>query len=163
MQQVFKMAGGIAAHSVWGVSSGETLIPMLATMDRDNRSLLRRIAFDDAKEAHQFGKNSLERNESGARGAAFAVDGYITLTSGKYDALILDVRVYMDAVGKAEVVIPYRHAKDSEGFAIFRPKLTVLEKINPSDVDVLMNAFYEGLENHEQGYAVWQKYFKNEA
>lgn len=162
MKEIFNMAGDIAAHSVWGVSSGETLIPILGSVDQNNQSLFRRIAFDSAEEAHQFGLTSLDKNESGAKGGAFSVDGYITLKSGKTDALILDVRVYGDAPGEATIAIPYRHAKSPQGFALFRPKLISLEAIDQSHVETIMNAFYEGLEAHEQGYEIWKKHFEDE-
>lgn len=158
MQEIFKMAGDVAAHSIWSVSSGDTLTPILGSMDKESRTRYQRIAFDDAEEAHQYGQNSLNKNENDAKGAVFSVDGYITLDSGKTDAVILDVRVYGATESNATIAIPYRHAKSTGGFAVHRPKLVKIEKISQGSLDELMSAFFDGIDGHEFGSKLWHQH-----
>ena len=60
--------------------------------------------------------------------------------------------------GDPEIVfgmaIPYRNAKHPDGFAVYRPKL--LSYVGGElDSDNLVNAFFLGVDQHEQGAAVW--------
>jgi hypothetical protein len=60
MYEIAKMAGFYAAHGVWSVSDGETLIPMLGYVHAEGGQGMDRLAFDDVGEAARVGQETLE-------------------------------------------------------------------------------------------------------
>lgn len=159
MKEVFHLVGETAAHSIGSVADGETLIPVLTTMDESGKAQYTRLAMDDSADAMRYGYERLDRQEDGKIGAVFVADGFVTLDSGKTEALVLEVRVYNGAVAKCQMVIPYRSAHSNKGFAIHRPQVTELENIEQEKFQPLMEAFFEGLEAHAQGGEIWNQYY----
>ena len=159
MREIFQLVGETAAHSFWAVADGENLDPILTTMDKAGKSQFLRLAMDDCAEAVRYGHDKLEHYQDGKLGAVFIADGFITLDSGKTDALVVEIRVYSGDVAKCQMVIPYRPANSKKGFAIHRPQVTELENIEEEKFHPLMQAFYEGIEAHRQGSKIWDQYY----
>jgi hypothetical protein len=78
----------------------------------------------------------------------------VTLPSGKTDALLLEARCYGEGGGGFGMAIPYRNAEDPAGFAVYRPKFLSVEGAEP-DHDALAEAFFRGVDSHEEGAKVW--------
>ena len=81
-------------------------------------------------------------------------DGFVTLPSGKTDALIIEsINFGVERTGFT-MAVPYRHANSPEGFAAYRPKFLGFVGPEPS-FDELGEAFFRGVDEHERGAAVW--------
>jgi hypothetical protein len=66
----------------------------------------------------------------------------------------LEIRAFGKQPGELQIVVPYRQAKNPTGFAVHRPKFI---DVNAPDQDIsaLAAAFFEGVEQHKKGSAIW--------
>src|SRR5262245_45868032 len=147
--ETMEMAGFFAAHAVWSVSDGETLVPMLAIEDAAGQRSMARLAADRLEQAVASGQEQLRANPAGARRAVLIFDGFVTLESGRTDALVLEIRDY-ERTAAAKCMIPYRPVRDDASFAVFRPKF-VLDKADGENMSLLGEAFFRGVDAHEHG------------
>ncbi len=157
MELTGAMAGFFAAHAVWCVMDGETLTPILAYEGADGKRHMHRVEAQSMEVAVQAGRAWLDRNDTEASRALIVYDGYITLESGRTDALVVDVRSYVNDPAHLIVAIPYRHASKPGGFAVHRPKILLAE--GPGlDVSTFTQAFYAGVASHDEAAPVWEKH-----
>jgi hypothetical protein len=150
-----RLAGFFAAHAVWCVSTGETLIPMLAYTSHDDETTMERIVIADELEtcvAH--GKEKAERNPMEARESALLYDGRMRIGSDKIDAIIIEIRSYSDPQPQAVMAVPYT-PKDSPQFRVHRPKVVTWDNCDHLDIGTAMQAFFEGVDGHEKGAEIW--------
>lgn len=157
-----ELAGFFAAHSVWCVSDGETLVPLFGDEGVNGERGLTRLAAEYLREGVELGKSMLEQNKARALRAVLVFDGYLTLNRARLDALLV---TFVDYTGAAKIVVemavPYRAKKDTAGFAVHRPKLISFGGI--TDVQALTEAFFKGVEEHEQGSRVWSEFLDESA
>jgi hypothetical protein len=156
MKEIYKMAGHFAAHAMWSVSDGETLIPILGSLNKNDETIMRRLAFDDSEAAMKEGNNALERNDGDSKGIVFISDGYLNINEAKTDALIVKIRGFDQYNTKCTLALPYRPASHEKGFGVHRPKLLEYPQ-DTGDRDDNLNSFFEGLESHEQACRVWKE------
>jgi len=162
MTQTFKMAGFTASHAISSIVGGEILIPLFGAITKDNDSTLSRIALGESEKAINLGMDRLERNEDGNNGAVFIYDGYANLNNEKVESLIINIKDYGNSNVHFLIAFPYRNASNQKGFAITHPKLLNVTGTDESQIPALMDAFYDGLESHEQGVKVWAECFSEE-
>ena len=105
----------------------------------------------------EAGRNNLARNPNGAARAVLVCDGFITLPAGKVDALLLDIRSYGPPCQSMTMAVPYRPAANGQTFVVFRPKFLSCDLPAP-DYQALGSAFFEGVDSHAKGAAVWSKH-----
>jgi hypothetical protein len=105
------------------------------------------------------GMKALDEPDQDTRHAVLIYDGRITLPDvGKIDALLLHVRDYSGpAPRNLRMAVPYRHRKLMKRFAVFRPKFLDTDVPDP-DYAVFGNAFFAGVDSHEQGAKFWNKH-----
>ncbi len=154
MERALELAGFFAAHAVWSVMEGETLVPILACYRDAGQREFRRIEADDLQKAVAEGKIWIEGNPDGVSCAVLVYDAFIPLPGGKTDCLMLEVRSYGVAPRSLSVALPYRHANKSDGFAVHRPKFIA----SPEEESYLVDyakAFFRGVDQHKQGSAIW--------
>ena len=154
MQTALKLAGFFAAHAIWCVCEGETLVPILAVQKRDGTRELRRMENEKLEDGVVEGHSWLKDNPEGVPYAVFIYDGFITLASGKTDALLLEIRDFASQPGSLGMAVPYRHANNPEGFAVLKPKLLAADPPN-HDFSRLADAFFQGVDQHEKGSSIW--------
>ncbi|BDU22198.1 hypothetical protein [Dyella sp. GSA-30] len=157
MELAVELAGFFAAHAVWSVSEGEVLVPMLAQVDQGGARSMSRLVADRLEDSVEDGKQRLATNSDGSVYAVLVYDGYITLPSGKTDALLLDIRAYRDPVETLTMALPYRNQQSPQGFAVHRPKFLQYQGGGSSDYARWSDAFFRGVDAHQQGAAVWNK------
>ncbi|MCE2595936.1 hypothetical protein K6Y31_14070 [Motilimonas cestriensis] len=162
MKDVITMAGNFTSHSIWNVSEGETLIPILGYLDHEGKTPMKRLAMGSA-DAIAMGERSLSELSNEYKGATFIKDGYVTLDSGRTDSLIVDVKFTEDPKKSVQFLLPYRNANHELGFAIHRLKVSGLEGFAPEDVEWISTAFFAGLESHEQGGKIWAEQYEDQA
>lgn len=158
------MAGFISAHAVWSICDGETLIPIYAFLDEAGKRHMQRLEYDRLEDGVEEGKNKLEEAASGVTAKVLIFDGRISLSGEKLDALIVEWRSYEDPSGKAVLAIPYTPAvkggffKRARGFAVHRPKILDLSEEWREEPSALLESYFEGVEQHKQGSAVWNEH-----
>ncbi|MDQ2732541.1 MAG: hypothetical protein M3Y56_12860 [Armatimonadota bacterium] len=154
IERTAELAGFFAAHAVWCVSDAETLTPLLAFEKRDGSRLMERFASDDMGAAIEQGRKWLTNNPERAVRAVLVSDGYVTLQTGKIDALIVEAHQFMPEASSFMMAIPYRRAADPRGFAVHRPKFLACEGMEP-DFMRIGTAFFRGASGHDKGIEVW--------
>ncbi len=152
-----ELAGFFAAHAIWCVSDGSTLTPMLAYETSDGSRELHRLVMDRIEDAVVKGREWLETNPAQAVRAVLVYDGFITLQTGKTDALLVEGRLFQTMPQSFIMAVPYRHASSPNGFAVYRPKFLSFTSEPPSRTE-LATAFFRGVEKHEKGAAVWNQH-----
>jgi|GEM_PF-1936764 len=163
MEEICKMAGRVAAHAVLSVRNGEILIPICGHLDVNGKTMMTRIVASNSEEAMQKGEQMYSDNPSNANGAAWVVDGFITLTDiGKVDALLFKICSYANPQREMQLAIPYRHANSSEGFAVFKPKVIGLSNLKAEELQPLVNAFFDGRDEHAEAAPLWKESYQNE-
>jgi hypothetical protein len=157
MEQAVELAGFFAAHAVWCVSEGEVLIPMLAQIDQGGARSMSRLVADRLEEGVENGKQRLIANSDNCACAVLVYDGYVTLPSGKTDALFLEIRSYLNPLENLTMALPYRNRRSPQGFAVYRPKFLKYDGSGSPDYSKLGEAFFRGVDSHQQGAEVWSK------
>src|SRR5437773_137170 len=159
MESAAKLAGFLTAHAIWSVSNGETLIPMLGFETPDGTRQLHRFVAERVEKGVEEGKDRLARNPDEAARAALVYDGFITLPTGKVDALLVDIREYGKPPRSLLMAVPYRPAASPHGFAVHRPKFLSFDGPAP-DYQVACSAFFEGVDSHEKAAPIWSRYLE---
>ena len=151
-----RLAGFFAAHAIWSVSEGDTLIPMLAyTRESDDRTMERFVGEDLAQGVAE-GKRKLKSNEMDADDAALVYDGLITIRREKVDAIIVEMRAYFSPESEAVIAVPYTPGS-AEVFRVHRPKLLVWKYGDDFDTEDVISSFFEGVAEHEAGSRIWSE------
>ncbi|OLU20714.1 hypothetical protein BVH01_01890 [Pseudomonas sp. PA1(2017)] len=157
MQESYKMAGRVAAHAVLSVCDGELLIPIYGYLGRDGKTNMVRVVSPTAEQAMAEGERMYDQNPNQATAGVWVVDGFITLPEvGKVDALLLNICTYGLEKSELQLAIPYRHALSSEGFSVFNPKLLNLQNLQSEQIPSIMDAFFEGRDEHTDAAKIWK-------
>lgn len=155
MEQAIRLAGFFAAHGVWCVADGEALIPLYAFEDATGARKMERYDADSLEDGVALARARLARNEDEAAHAVVVHDGFVSLPSGRTDALILIVRDHATDL-TVTLAIPYRNAAHPQGFAVHRPKFLDWRGDGEPDYRLLGEQFFAGVEMHELGDRLWQ-------
>ena len=105
----------------------------------------------------RLGRLRVSADVEAAVRAVLVYDGYVTLSTGKIDALLLDVRVYSSPVHSLLMAVPYRPATEGRQFSVYRPKFISCDLSAP-DYEALGSAFFRGVDSHDKGAAVWNQH-----
>jgi hypothetical protein len=147
------LAGFFAAHAIWSVSDGETLVPIYAYYDGSGQRHLDRLTSQPLEVAVEGGKKALAENPHKVSCAVLIYDGYVTISGQKRDALILEIRDYSAAGDSVVMALPYTPKTASATFTVFRPKILKLPENQSSDA--FIEDFWRGVDEHKQGSDVW--------
>jgi len=157
MLDTARLAGFFAAHGIWSVSGGETLIPILGYEQADGERGLDRYVLGDIAEGAQAGQEALRRNDHSAARAVLVVDAYVHLETGKTDSLIVEAVEY--DVAALKIAVPYRPQPSPLGFAVHRPKFLEISGVDRRDYEALGEAFFEGVDSHEPAAEIWNAHY----
>jgi hypothetical protein len=150
-----KLAGFFAAHAIWCVSDGATLVPMLAyTTEDDQRRMERLVVDDDLQASVAHGKQMLESNTMDATDAVLLYDGRIPIGNQKADAIIIEMRAYFSPGSEAVMAVAYT-PKQSGKFRVHKPKLLGWTNCDDFDMDAAVQSFFKGVDGHEKGAKIW--------
>jgi hypothetical protein len=151
-----ELAGFFAAHAVWSVADGSTLIPILAYNDANGERKMERLAHDDLGAAVEHGKQKLASNEMDATDAVLLYDGRFNLGQEKVDAVIIELRAYFAPEAKSIIGVPYTPRQSGE-FRVHTPKLLAWSGCEDFDKNAAFESFFAGVNSHEKGAEVWQR------
>ena len=159
MHDTARLAGFFAAHGIWSVSEGATLIPMLGFEHADGGRGMDRFVTDDIGDGANTGMEALHRNQRSAARAVLVVDGYVHLEYGKTDSLIVSAMEYGASGLSMTVAVPYRPQPSPLGFAIYHPKFLEISGVEPDDYQTLGEAFFDGVDSHENAAEIWNAHY----
>jgi hypothetical protein len=152
---VSKLAGFFAAHAIWCVSDGETLIPILAyTTADDERKMDRLVIEDDLAASVAYGKQKLKSNAMDANDAVLLYDGRMPIGGEKVDAIIIEMRAYFSPRSEAVMAVPYT-PKTSGQFRVHKPKLLEWKDCDDFNMNAAFESFFAGVDGHEEGSRIW--------
>ena len=155
MNAAAQLAGFYAAHAIWCVSDGETLIPMLAHLV-DDEATMERLDEDDFTESVDAARARLAGGDD-PRDAALLYDASIEIDGDPVDAIVVEIRSAESPASEVVLAVPYTPATDAP-FAVHRPKLLAWTNCDSYDVQDFMDAFFAGVDAHEQGAKVWNEH-----
>ncbi|MBY0455969.1 MAG: hypothetical protein K2V38_01380, partial [Gemmataceae bacterium] len=113
-----------------------------------------RIISDDTQQAVEMARGQLAEPPAGTEHAALLFDGRINLDDGKCDAIIIEMVVFGPTRAELCMAVPYRNSQSAEGFAVHRPKFMDFDGPEP-DIDAVAEAFFRGVDSHEEGGEIW--------
>ncbi len=160
MDEIARMAGFYAAHGIWSVSDGATLIPLLGYAHEDGSQGMDRLMVDDPAKA---GRETLETGRDGWSSAVLVLDAYLSFETGRKDALIVEAVGYLPARRSLQMAIPYRPGSDPQGFGVYRPKFFEAVGVDDPDYAALAASFFGGVDSHEKAAAVWNEHLIDES
>ncbi|BCY11986.1 hypothetical protein [Actinoplanes sp. L3-i22] len=147
-----RLAGFFAAHGMWSIADGGgPITPLLGHEKADGRRGGARFADEDLELAVKAGQAALAGNAELAARAVLVFDGYVPLPSGRTDALIIEGAEYEPALRTLRMAVPYRPSP----FAVFRPKFLLADGVERDGFAALGDAFYAGVDSHEQAGPLW--------
>ncbi len=155
MHELAQLAGFFAAHGIWCVSDGETLIPMVGCEFADGDRQMNRFLVDDLGEAARAAEEELLAGHPDWVRAVLVADAYVSLDTGQTDALIVDAVGYGSERQTMRVAVPYRPLASALGFAVHRPVFFEVVGADGVDHDALTDAFFAGVDSHEEAAEVW--------
>ncbi len=151
LRRVAELAGFVAAHGVWSVSSGAPLVPFCALESAASGRTLTRFAAEQLEIGVARARELFAQSAGSAERAVVVYDAYVTLDWGKTDALIVEARSNT-ALASFTMIVPYRNA--AQGFAVYRPKLSALAPEGTPGANVV-DPFFAGVDAHTEAAAVW--------
>ena len=151
-----KLSGFFAAHAIWCVSDGDTLIPMVAYTTASGERKMERMAHDDLESAVAAGRDRVQSGELKADDAVLIYDGRIALETGKIDAIIIEMQTEFSPQSKATIAVPYSPST-SGAFRVHKPKLLQWENCEDFDMNWALESFFEGVAEHEKGNEIWTR------
>jgi hypothetical protein len=155
MKQTARLAGFFAAHGIWSVADGATLIPMIGYEQAGGERRMVRFANEDIAVGAQAGRDALAANPDAAARAVLVVDAYLHLPTGRLDALIVEAVEYGSKPRSLSIAVPYRPQPSPDGFAVHRPKILQLTGVAESEAPDLTEAFFAGVDSHERAAPIW--------
>ena len=158
MERAAELAGFFAAHGIWCVADGETLVPMLAQESASEERNMLRFAAESLEDGVSQAQAHLQSNPDQSDRAALVYDGYITLPTGRTDALYVVIRSYVAPVATLTMAVPYRNADAPNGFAVHRPKFIEWQGESDPDYQALGQAFFRGVDSHGEASIFWAEH-----
>jgi hypothetical protein len=152
--EVWLLAGFFAAHAVWSVEDGETLVPIYAYY-KDGQRHMERVEAERLEDAVRIGQEALAANTANATSAVLIYDGYLTFDGRRSDALFVELRAYGTSPVEARLAIPYQPHSDTARFTVYKPKLIALPEDLQEQMGEFLEAFWKGVDSHEQGSKSW--------
>lgn len=163
LKSIFQEAGKFAAHAIWCVSDGSTLVPIFVA-SQGSDCTMHRIAAAALEQAVSIGQNWLENGkmsekEAQLSAAALLYEIKLTIGSEKMDAIAINIRDYSNPLARAMLCIPFTPQKGPMGlfgkFKVHRPKMTEWTNCEQFKTDEVLEEFWKGVDSHEQGSRVW--------
>jgi hypothetical protein len=155
MNSAAQLSGFYAAHAIWCLSDGENVTPMLARLV-DDEATMERLDEDDFEESVDAGRERLAGGDD-PRDAALLYDASIEIEGDEVDAIVVEIRSADAPESEVVLAVPYTLAADTP-FVVHRPRLLAWTNCDAFDVQEFMEAFFAGVDAHEQGAKVWNQH-----
>lgn len=161
METALKLAGFIGSQGVCSVAQGAVLEATIASTSNTGERKIAVFTAEKIEDGVIQARQVFDANPEQSSNAVFMYDGYVTLPSGKTDALILEVRDYTQGSGTMMLTIPYRNAASPAGFAVYPPKFVSYDGENDLENDKVSGCFSEGMYSHQEAAKIWEEYLEH--
>lgn len=151
-----ELAGFFAAHAAWSLSDADTFDPMVAYTTPDGKRGMERVIGRTTESAVESGWAQLAADKWDAVDAVLLSDGRISTDGGKLDAIIIEMRCYGFPRAEAVIAVPYT-PRSTGRFRVHKPKVMVWKDCEDFDMDMAFEAFFRGVDSHEQGGRIWNE------
>jgi hypothetical protein len=155
MYRCIELAGFAAAQMVCCLFDRQPFVPLAFSRRAPDARTVSIVPGGSPDEIAAQSKRWLDANVDDADEAVIAVDGYVTIPTGRKDAIILELRSYRGPVFQMRLAVPYRPHHDPAGFAIYRPKF-IVAAVDGHDIPALTETFFSGVFSHETGGRIWK-------
>jgi hypothetical protein len=145
-------AGFFAAHGIWCVAPGETLIPMLVHCSAGAKPTMQRLVSAEIPAVVEQAKAKLASDAQEFGGAILVYDTIVTLGDWRTDAVLIEAVTPID---RLTVAIPYRPKKFLRRFRVYKPKFLGCPD---SLVEQMVQKFWDGVGSHEKANKVWSSH-----
>src|SRR5580765_8371038 len=125
MYRCIEFAGFAAAQVVCCLFDRQPFVPLAFSLREPNCKTVGILPGGSPELIAARGQQWLDSNPDQADEAVVAVDGFVTLATGRKDAILLELCSYRTPPIRMRVAVPYRPQHDPAGFAIYRPKFIV--------------------------------------
>lgn len=153
--KLMELAGFFTAHAVWTVTLQKGALPPMLVTESDGERSLRRFDQEESMElAVNKARGLLDDSATEADRGIVLYDAFVTLNDEQYDAIIVQGLEHLPGDLKVEIVQPYRPPNAPGGFAVMQPKVSFPEG-QVEFAEELTEAFFRGLDSHEEGGPIW--------
>jgi hypothetical protein len=157
MEKTARFAGYYAAHGIWCLSDGGPLVPMYAYELLDGTQHMDMLVVENSGRAMEIGAGRFEKNREEASRAVLIVDAIVNDGGNRMDALIIDAVSFLQPIGKISVVVPYMPLDGNVGFKVLPAILNQVDGFNAKFSREVLVPFFEGVDSHEKGSAIWNE------
>ena len=151
-----ELAGFFAAHAVWLLWEEQEFLPMLAYSLPDQKHGMEQLIHADPLEAVKLAKTKLNENENSASHAAVIFAGKVQQGPDKLDAILTELRTYAAPKAVAAIAVPFTRKADGK-LAVHIPLLVSWIDCEGFTKAEVMQAFFKGVNGHEQGSTIWNE------
>ena len=150
-----RLGGFFAAHAIWCVSGGETLVPMLAYVTERGERKMERHAGAELGAIVENARRQLVANAMDANDAVLLYDARIPVGAEKLDAIVLELRTYFSPRSEMTLAVPYTPPTAKTPFRVHRPKLLGWVECEDFDRHAVLESFFAGVDEHTEGAKIW--------
>jgi len=154
MDAVAQYAGFLAAHNIHRVFQGDAIVPIVAYEKANGSHDIMKLP-EPLNEGLSQASEWLRENPEQASHAVVVFQGSVVLDNKDVDAIICQAVQYHPELIKLKIATPFKQAKDPANFKVYRVKVMDYQGPENPDFDAVVSAFFQGIENNEQGADVW--------
>ncbi len=148
-------AGFCAAHTVLGIAKGRPLSPFVVILAYASQPEIRRMEAETLEDGVIEGLKILDAPHAKTERAVLVYDSIVTTEDGEKDTILLDVRQYGKHACAVTIAIPYQPKTETKEFSVGKPEFVGFAGIQEDVLPTLFDPFFEGVETHPDGAAVW--------
>jgi hypothetical protein len=149
-----QLAGFLAAHAIESIAAGVRPVPMLGFTDAEGQRQLQKFA-GHVGESIEHARVQLTTNAMDANDAVLLYDGRIQQGQTALRALVLELRCYAWPGAEVVLAVPYTRTAAAASLRVHSPKLLVWSGCEDFEMGAVLQAFFDGVQSHASGYAVW--------
>lgn len=156
--EVFKLAGYFAAHAIWCVEDGDTLVPIFAYKTPEfERASERLVVLTEDQSAYvEFLLQRISTNSKNAEVAVILFDTKVPINNRNVNAISLEMRCYQIPDFKVSIAIPYQPKKWLFGrFTVLTPNVSVSNTKVIPNLHEELRAFTDGIRQHPKYSKFW--------
>ncbi|KQQ96498.1 hypothetical protein [Massilia sp. Leaf139] len=137
-------AGWAAGFAIWTICEGAALGRMMQHRMPNGQRLGVALMHGSLQEAF----DRLENNEEGALESVLSYQGVVGLPARRSEAVVLEVRRFGEAAIMLTMVVPFRPAGATAGFAVGRPRVLRPANLSAAAQQVIAAGFFEGIDSY---------------
>lgn len=156
LEEAARLSGFAAAHAVWCVSSGETLIPLILWSNEAGERNLERLVASTLEEWVVMQEERMAELAGVARYAVSAFDGFINDNGLRINTLFLTARVFNETGYRIKFGVSYAPKKLLKKLTVHPLRVLSSTAVDNNDLEQITTAFFDGVAEHPKGSELWR-------